>query len=546
MYLKLKTFSPADSRYLELKQNLSVLNNIIKKDIRKEKKIYYSKTFENYKNDIKNTWKTISCILNKSKSNKVQIEQIISSGNVISDKSKIANEFSNFFVNIGPEKASKIDIRNKKSYKSYLTRVVNSEFHFNPIENEFTLKVTNSLLSKSSCGHDELSTKFLKSITPVLLPALTLVINQSLITGIFPKKLKIAKVIPLHKKESTTLMDNYRPVSLLTAFSKVIKKVVYIQMTKYLKDNSLLYVSQYGFRGEHSTELAALELVDRIYIDLDKKRSPIAVYMDLSKAFDTLDHEILLYKLNRYGVKNNELAWFRSYLTGRTQFVDIDGIKSENLNISTGVPQGSILGPLLFLLYMNDIPNCSKLFKFILYTDDTSLLNSIQISMSIECQDIIDEFNLELSRISDWLAVNKLSLNVKKTKFMIFHHKNKKIPKLNLHINAISIERVSDFNFLGLMLNENLSWKSHTSKIGTKILKHIGVQNKLKNILPQNVLRMLYCSLILPHLTYSILTWGFDKGRLTKLQKKSCQNNNELKIQFTHRANFQKPASSKA
>ena len=187
MYLKLKTFSPADSRYIELKQNLSVLNNIIKKDIRKEKKIYYSKTFENYKNDIKNTWKTISCILNKSKSNKVQIEQIISSGNVISDKSKIANEFNNFFVNIGPELASKIDIRNKKSYKSYLNRVVKSEFRFNPIENEFTLKVTNSLLSKSSCGHDELSTKFLKSITPVLLPALTLVINQSLMTGFCPK-----------------------------------------------------------------------------------------------------------------------------------------------------------------------------------------------------------------------------------------------------------------------------------------------------------------------------------------------------------------------
>ena len=152
--------------------------------------------------------------------------------------------------------------------------MVESSFYFNPIDSDITLKITNSLPSKSSCGHDEISTKFLKSITPVLLPSLTLIINQSLITGIFPNSLKIAKVIPLHKKECIMKMDNYRPVSLLTAFSKVIEKVVHTQLSDYLNKNSLLYVSQYGFRGEHSTELAALELVDRIHIDLDKKTIP--------------------------------------------------------------------------------------------------------------------------------------------------------------------------------------------------------------------------------------------------------------------------------
>ena len=145
------------------------------------------------------------------------------------------------------------------------------------------------------------------------------------------------------------LMDNYRPVSLLTATSKIIEKVVHIQLTKYLNENKLLYISQYGFRGEHSTELAALELVDRIHIDLDQKKCPIGVFMDLSKAFDTLDHNILLYKLSRYGVTGIELSWFQSYVSDRKQFVDIDGTHSELLDIKTGVPQGSILGPLLFL-----------------------------------------------------------------------------------------------------------------------------------------------------------------------------------------------------
>ena len=463
--------------------------------------------------------------LNKQiKNSKVSIEKIIVDKSITTSKEKIANEFNNFFVNIGPKLATKIDTSHKRNYSTYLHRMVDSRFNFSPIDNEQTEKIISSLQSKSSCGHDGISTKFLKSIAPVLLQSLTLVINQSLISGIFPDSLKIAKVVPLHKKECILIMDNYRPVSLLTSISKVIEKVVHIQLSNYLKENKLLYISQYGFRGDHSTELASLELIDRVHADLDNKKCPVAVFMDLSKAFDTLDHDILLHKLDRYGIKDRELSWFRSYLIGRKQFVDIDGTHSGLLDIKTGVPQGSILGPLLFLIYMNDIPNCSKLFKFILYADDTSLLNSIQISMSVEFKEAVDNINIELSKISDWLSVNKLSLNIKKTKFMVFHHRNKKIPSsLNLTINSIAIDRVSNFNFLGLMINENLSWKTHINKIANKISKHIGILNKLKHFLPMNVLRMLYCSLILPHLTYSVLAWGFDLVRLDKLQKRAIR-----------------------
>ena len=182
--------------------------------------------------------------------------------------------------------------------------------------------------------------------------------------------------------------------------------------------------------------------------------------------------------------------------------------------------QGSILGPLIFLIYMNDIPEVSTFFKYILYADDTSLLNSLSISLNSYDPDI-HTINLELSKIYDWLAVNKLSLNLRKTKYMLFHHHNKKLPNnISLQINSTEIERVTNFIFIGVTINEHLSWKPHIDKICSKISKYIGILNKLKHYLPQNILRILYCSVVQSHLSYAILTWGFDCGRVVKLQKK--------------------------
>ena len=212
-----------------------------------------------------------------------------------------------------------------------------------------------------------------------MIKPLTLIINQSLVTGIFPEKLKIAKVSPFFKKDVITIMDNYRPVSLLTATSKVFEKVVFTQLYEYFDKNYLFYSNQYGFRKLHSTELAGLELTDRILKDIDERNVSLAIFMDLSKAFDTLDHQILLKKLHNYGITGPALKWFSSYLTGRLQYVEIDGISSDVLPLTTGVPQGSILGPLLFLIYMNDIHNVTNQFNFILYADDTSLYSTIQI-----------------------------------------------------------------------------------------------------------------------------------------------------------------------
>ena len=240
-------------------------------------------------------------------------------------------------------------------------------------------------------------------------------------------------------------MDNYRPVSLLTSTSKVFEKVVFTQLYEYFDKNNLLYSSQYGFRKKHSTEMAGLELTDRILKDIDNKDASLTIFMDLGKAIDPLDHQILLNKLKYYGVNDTPLRWFSNYLTGRQQYVEIDGNRSGLLPLTTGVPQGSILGPLLFLIYMNDIPQATDYFDFKLYADDTSLYNNIQIP----CTSPLD-INNELSYVHDWLAVNKLSLIVKKTKFMVFHALNKNVDGLvsPVHIDNIPIERVCDFNFL--------------------------------------------------------------------------------------------------
>ena len=199
-------------------------------------------------------------------------------------------------------------------------------------------------------------------------------------TWIFANELKIAKVLPFFKKEDHTVMDNYCLISPLTTISKLFEKVVCSQLYDFFHHNNLFYDSQYGFLKDHSTEYAALELTDKVLKDIDEKNISLAIFMDLSKAFDTLDHSILVTKLAHYGVKSTALEWFLSYLTGHNQYVEIGGVSSSILTLSTGVPLGSILGPLLFLIYMNDAPYCTKYFNLILYADDTTLNCTIQIS----------------------------------------------------------------------------------------------------------------------------------------------------------------------
>ena len=241
-----------------------------------------------------------------------------------------------------------------------------------PTDEEEIFKIINGMKPKKSAGHDGLSSIYLKLFIYEIVRPLTIIINKSLVTGIVPDLMKLAKVIPIYKSKNKKLFSNYRPISLLPVLSKVLEKVVHKRLYSFMSKKQIFFESQYGFRDKHSTTDAITELCSNILYGFDKKESTLAVFLDLSKAFDTIDHKILLNKLEYYGIHGTPLQWFKSYLSNRKQFVEYNKFNSKICTIDCGVPQGSVLGPLLFILYTNDLPKCINKSKSILFADDTT------------------------------------------------------------------------------------------------------------------------------------------------------------------------------
>ena len=430
--------------------------------------------------------------------------------------------FNNYFTDIGLNLTSKIDTTAKYPFQHYLRTPTTSKFNLQFTNANEILNVINKLPTKTSSGHDQLSCKILKEIKDMISEPLSLLTNQVFNTNIFPAKLKLAKVIPLYKKGDVSSIENYRPISLLSSFSKVIEKIIFNHLFDFFQCSNLFYNSQYGFRNNHSTEFAALELIDIIQKELDAKHDSLAVFLDMSKAFDTIDHTILLKKY--YGIQHKSLNLFKNYLSERYQYVSVGNTEYTHCKINTGVPQSSILGALLFRIYINDIHNATDAFTFILYADDTTPISNISKFKTTNAPNRSTEnINDELGKIRNWLAVNKLSLNASKSNYMVFHHKQKQLNPDSisiLEINRTQIKLVEELNLLGITINEFLDWNSHTIKISNKLLRAIGIMHKLRKIIPMQILKLMYSSMIL---YFGITAWGFTCRRVYGLQNKAIR-----------------------
>ena len=486
------------------KDNYQSFNKILKKTIHNSKRLFYQEQFDAAKGNIKKNWEIINNILNRKKTN-IQSNSFLIDNSMTNDKIKIANGFNNFFAIVGKTLARKIPVSNIRplDFLTNLTQNANSIF-LNPVIPDELIKLL-SQLNKSASGYDDFQPLIVKQCKDIILDPLLHIYNQSFQKGIFPEQLKVAKVTPIYKKESTHLFTNYRPISILSVFSKILEKLMHARLISFINRFEILYTNQFGFREKRSTSMAILTFVEKLRTALDNGEYGIGLFLDFSKAFDTVDHQILLQKLEFYGVRGIALNWVKTYLSNRIQRTNYKNIISNPEIISCGVPQGSVLGPLFFILYINDIYLTSPDLFFILFADDTNVLIT-----GPNLLDITNILNRELKTIENWLTANKLSLNIKKTKYIIFTSSQKRYNAniCNISIQEQRLKRVNHIQFLGITIDQHLNWKQHIKIIQGKLSRILGILYRVKDLLKRETMLTIYYSLFHSYINYGNLIWG--------------------------------------
>ena len=306
-------------------------------------------------------------------------------------------------------------------------------------------------------------------------------------------------------------------------FSLKSLRLIYNKLFDFLVRYQILFESQYGFRSKRNTTHATLDFIQSIEDAIEDNEFAIGVFCDLSKAFDTLDHKILLEKLDHYGIRGKANEWFSSYLKGRRQYIELNHKKSSCLPIEVGVPQGSILGPLLFLIYINDLPSASNL-KCVSFADDSNLL-----IRGKNLGELMASLTRELESVSDFFKANQLKLNAKKTKMVIFRKKS--LPpehqQMDVVLDGTKLNHDEDAEFLGIIIDSTLSWEKNCTKIANKISRNNGLLNRVKHLLPPSSLKLLYHSFIQPHIQYALPAWGGcsarNKKRIITIQKRAIR-----------------------
>ena len=492
-------------RNIRIKCLYNIFRNRVTREIKKAKKEYYKNFFETNLCNMKKTWQGIKEIINLNNRNGPKVSQLNYDGKQINTNDGMANAFNDFFTKIGPKLDKDIPPpRRDKNPTSYLKSRVYHPFLISPTNPNEINNIINALDISKSSGPCSIPIKLIKLVSDNISIPLSDICNTSFNQGIFPERNKIAKVIPIHKNGSPKDVNNYRPISLLSVFSKILEKLMASRLNTFLDLNSIIVHNQFGFRSGFSTTHSLISITETIKKTIDEKKFGCGIFIDLKKAFDTVNHDILLQKLEHYGIRDLALTWFESYLTGRKQYVHLNGANSMINNIICGVPQGSVLGPLLFLLYINDLPNISDKLKFYLFADDTNIYYESKSLKSLE-----KTVNKELEKLHDWLCLNRLSLNISKTNFVIFHAINKpKTYSVTLLINKHAINETNLVKYLGILIDSQLTFKNHIDELTKKISRATGVLYKLRPFVTTKILTSVYYAIVYPFLLYGVVVWG--------------------------------------
>ena len=515
-------------------------NNLLKTTYNKSRNLYYRAVrmtkiqyFQNnlikVKNDVKGTWNIINSVLGRKKGK--QLFKLKIDDEEIKNETKIANKFNDYFSNVADNLVKRIPVKkSRKRFNEYLGKKNTKSLFLNPTDPIEIVKILKSLKSKTSSGWDNVPQKVIKRSPLKVVIILSHIFNLSMSEGVFPEKMKLAKVIPIFKKGSKLDVSNYRPISLLPVFSKILERLVYNRLNSFLKRYNVLFDKQFGFRQKFSTSHATAFLSSKLHQNMENSEKSICVFMDLSKAFDTINIDILIEKLCHYGVRGVANDWFCSYLTNRLQFVKIGSSNSENIcQLLHGVPQGSILGPLLFSIYINDFTNCLKFGEAIMFADDTTL-----VFHDKDVTKLKEEANSDLLSAADWLSENKLSLNIKKTNYMFFNPSKSVSDELELNIMNEKIDKVTTQKFLGVIFDNKLQWKDHINHIISKLNSCLGACRRALPFLSHSALYTIYHSLMQSHIDYCNTTWGAwePRGNKTILQRLQAVSNNFFRMTY--------------
>lgn len=513
-----------------LKTKYLSLKFLVENQVEEARKNYYSDKFNNNISNPRHTWGVINeMIYNRKPKRSGSTKELKVDGVTYNQPNDLCNVFNNYFSNIGEELGKECLCEPLSSLETTTIEFSDRVDEFSPVTVEEISKIIKSLNSSSASGYDGLSVKIIKNSESDLAPILTTLINNSFRDGTFPDILKVAKVVPIFKSGNKTDPNNFRPVAVLSNLSKIVEIAVKNRLIEHLVKINFVNSNQFGFQKASSTMSACLNFVETVYKFMENRKKTGSIFIDVRKAFDSVNHKILLDKLEHIGFNKNALELLKSFLENRFQYVDINGEKSERRRTNTGVPQGSILGPFLFIIFVNDLFNLKTKGVIQLFADDATVTYGENSFADLE-----KFMTSDLLLIKKWMDANKLTVNFKKTEFLIYYLRNTNITEIfnEICLEEIKINRVLEYKYLGLIVNHNLNWIQHVDFIKQRVARFGGVFRKISKYLNVGIKKQLYFAFVHSYLVYLNPIWScapeYKLKEIQILQNKSIKSLHNL------------------